>query len=78
MKREEVEALLAACERDYIGPHPDNETLAALCRRWLEVEDAQIREVEEEMHGLVIYAYPLKKGQRVRLVPEDGLGGVDG
>lgn len=72
MNREDVEALLAACERDRIGPHPSNETLAALCRRWLAVEDAQIREVEEEMHGLVIRAYPLKKGQRVRIVPEQG------
>lgn len=51
-----------------------SERLAALCRRWLEVEDARIREVEEEMHGLVIRAYPLKKGQRVRIVPERGKG----
>lgn len=48
---------------------------AELARR---VEDAQIREVEEEMHGLVIRAYPLKKGQRVRIVPEAGLGGGGG
>src|SRR5690606_23632419 len=37
---------------------------AELARR---VEDAQIGEVEEEMHGLVIRAYPLQKGQRVRI-----------
>jgi len=30
IKREEVEALLAACERDRIAPHPDNEVLAEL------------------------------------------------
>lgn len=42
MNREDVEALLAACSRDRIGPHPDNETLASLCRRWLAVEDAEI------------------------------------
>lgn len=46
MNREDVEALLAACERDRIGPHPSNETLAALCRRWLAVEDAPTADVQ--------------------------------
>jgi hypothetical protein len=51
------------------------ESAADLARRF---EDAQIREVEEEMHGLVILAHPLQKGQRVRLVPEDGQEAGDG
>lgn len=80
MKREDVEALLAACERDRIGPHPSNETLAALCRRWLAVEDAPVvtfwlgdhdgvYEVDSPEEGDSI-----KPGQRVRIVPEDGQG----
>lgn len=40
MNRKDVQALLQACERDRIGPHPDNETLAALCRAWLALDGA--------------------------------------
>lgn len=82
--RDEVQRWLSACiVAGYDMPDGDNShasfevdapTLEALCRRWLEVEDAQIREVEEEMHGLVIRAHPLQKGQRVRIVPEAGQG----
>jgi len=84
MRREDVEALRARMLRDAnnVAGHGvkladmtfsvEGDTLDALCRRWLAVEDAQIREVEEEMHGLVIRAYPLQKGQRVRIVPVDG------
>lgn len=77
MKREDVEALLAACERDRIGPHPSNETLAALCRRWLTVEDAPCA-VAGQSPGRFYYvggSAPVEHGQRVRLVPEAGLGG---
>lgn len=77
MNREDVEALLAACERDRIGPHPSNETLAALCRRWLEVEDAEVAHVEPK-NGLAVMherCVPLAlMGKRVRIVPEDGKG----
>lgn len=41
---------------------------AELCRTWLAVEAAPEGVVEEEMSGLVIYASPLPKGKRVRLV----------
>lgn len=84
MRRDDVEALRALVLREADNAagrgvrladmtfSVEGDTLVALCRRWLAVEDAQIREVEEEMHGLVIRAYPLQKGQRVRLVPEQG------
>lgn len=76
--RKEVEEMLAACERDRIGPHPSNETLAALCRRWLAVEDAEVAHVEPK-NGLAVLherCMPLAMiGQRVRLVPEAGQGG---
>lgn len=76
MNREDVEALLAACERDRIGPHPSNETLAALCRRWLAVEDAPCA-VAGQSPGRFYYvggSAPVEHGQRVRLVPEAGQG----
>lgn len=79
MNREDVEALLAACERDRIGPHPSNETLAALCRRWLAVEDAPKAVVEcNDAKGAWLIAAddaPFSRGQRVRIVPEQGGGG---
>jgi hypothetical protein len=73
--RAEVEEMLAACERDRIGPHPGNETLAALCRLALEVMDAP-EAIMDTRDALGICApteedfpalYALQ-GQRVRLV----------
>lgn len=85
MNREDVEALLAACERDRIGPHPSNETLAALCRRWLEVEDAPVGRLDivrddfDDAEVVEIVMDPNHVShlqyQRVRIVPEAGLGG---
>lgn len=75
MNREDVEALLAACERDRIGPHPSNETLAALCRRWLAVDEADSMQVLTGPRGFgEIVCMPSLIGQRVRIVPEDGQG----
>lgn len=80
MNREDVEALLAACERDRIGPHPSNETLAALCRAWLALDSAPAGRlyavadddwiVTPDEDGGVDHPYV-----RVRIVPEAGLGG---
>lgn len=81
MRREDVEALLAACERDRIGPHPSNETLAALCRRWLTVEDAPAADIRDDgknggesalLSAATRAGY--YQGQRVRIVPEQGEG----
>lgn len=70
--RAEVEEMLAACERDRIGPHPGNETLAALCRMALEVLDAPEATVEWQRDvGMVLGSCRLSSdlvGQRVRLV----------
>lgn len=75
--RQEVEALLEACERDRIGPHPDNDTLAALCRAWLAVEDAPEAEVREASFSdghrvgkLIATTDQSMIGQRVRIVKE--------
>jgi hypothetical protein len=90
MKREDVEALYARVLRDADNAagrgvkladmtfSVEGDTLDALCRAWLALDGAQIREVEEEMHGLVIRAYPLQKRQRVRIVPEAGQEVGDG
>lgn len=82
--RDQVQRWLSACvvaghdtpdgDNAHVAFEVDAPTLEALCRRWLAVDGAQIREVEEEMHGLVIRAHPLQKGQRVRIVPEQGEG----
>lgn len=63
IERAEVEAMLAVCV-----PGSGDAFLAELCRTWLAVDAAPEGVVEEEMSGLVIYASPLPKGQRVRLV----------
>ena len=79
--RKEVEEMLAACERDRIGPHPSNETLAALCRRWLAVEDAPVVCFwSGDYYGEFTTDSPeqadaIQTGQLVRLVPEAGQGG---
>ena len=80
IERKEVEALLAACERDYIGPHPDNDTLAALCRAWLALEGTPVRDVVGQQwddvfarEGNVVWCSDLHPGQRVRIVPVEGL-----
>jgi len=79
--RKEVEEMLAACERDRIGPHPSNETLAALCRRWLAVEDAEVVCFwSGDYYGEFTTDSPeqadaIQTGQRLRLVPEAGQGG---
>src|SRR5690606_11650368 len=74
--RKEVEEMLSACERDRIGPHPSNETLAALCRAWLALDGAVAGDVEcSDAKGawlVVANDAPLTKGQRVRIVPEAG------
>lgn len=80
VERQEVEALLQACKRDRIGPHPDNETLAALCRAWLAVQEAptvevtqcnQIAGASDFDHGDMAAAVAgLTPGQRVRIVKE--------
>lgn len=80
MKREDVAALLRACKRDRIGPHPDNETLAALCRAWLALDGAAVA-VAGQSPGRFYYvggSAPVEHGQRVRLVPEAGLEGGGG
>ena len=77
VERQEVEALLAACERDYIGPHPDNDTLAALCRAWLAIQDAPagifyINNVREAFEADDWQAALRLDGKRVRIVPVEG------
>ena len=53
-----------------------SERLAALCRRWLAVEDAPKAVVEcNDAKGAWLIAAddaPLSGGQRVHIVPEDG------
>jgi len=79
VERKEVEALLQACKRDRIGPHPDNETLAALCRAWLAVQDAPEVEVREASFSdgrrvgkLIATTDQSMIAQRVRIVKEVG------
>lgn len=81
MKREDVEALLAACEpyqkAGFTVPAP---TLAALCRAWLAVQDAptvaitecnQVPGEPDFDHGDMAAAVAgLTPGQRVRIVKE--------
>jgi len=59
----------------------EGDTLYALCRRWLAVEDAEVAHVEPK-NGLAVMherCVPLAlMGQRVRLVPEAGQGGEHG
>ena len=92
MKREDVEALRARVLRDADNAagrgvkladmtfSVEGDTLDALCRRWLAVEDAPCA-VAGQSPGRFYYAggaSPVEHGQRVRLVPEDGEGGSDG
>ena len=82
VERQEVEALLAACE-------PGSETfveamdklsrrkVAALCRAWLAVDGAPVRDVVGQQwddvfarEGNVVWCSDLHPGQRVRIVKE--------
>lgn len=80
MNRKDVQALLQACGRDRIGPHPDNETLAALCRAWLALDEApegrlDVGPIDDngDMVEIVIDADTIKhlNHRRVRIVPVD-------
>lgn len=78
IERGEVEDMLSACERDRIGPHPGNETLAELCRTWLAVQDAPVVQIGGA-DGLSAFlacpgkvSLPSMQGQRVRLVRDGG------
>lgn len=79
VERQEVEALLAACEmiREHeldpvnhspIVPAPE---LAALCRAWLAVQDAPVRMVGSTYNlSVSVAGTGISNGQRVRIVKE--------
>ena len=90
--RQEVEALLEivrggteqVCDRLGVAPgHTvyavEVDTLAALCRAWLAVEEAPARDVVGGQwddvfarEGNVVWCSDLHPGQRVRIVPVEG------
>lgn len=88
VERQEVEALLAEvhsmAEINQVAvgdiAHPvSGDTLAALCRAWLALEEAQVRNVVGGQwddvfarEGNVVWCSDLHPGQRVRIVKEPG------
>ena len=86
IERQEVEALLAACEpgSDAFVPAMDQMTrrkMRALCRAWLALEDAPVRNVVGQQwddvfarEGNVVWCSDLHPGQRVRIVPVEEVG----
>lgn len=73
VERQEVEEILESALRITGSPDVDNDTLAALCRAWLAVDEAPVGEVVDSSFGGVIYSVPPELGgQRVRIVPVEG------
>lgn len=90
MKREDVEALRSRVLREADNAagrgvkladmtfSVEGDYLAALCRRWLAVESAPVRNVVGQQwddvfarEGNVVWCSDLHPGQRVRIVPID-------
>lgn len=82
VERQEVEEILESALRITGSPDVDNETLAALCRAWLAVQDAPEVWVSEsavkgegwQMFGADGFGVtlPFEDTQRVRIVKEVG------
>lgn len=76
-ERKEVEALLAyvemrmASDKVELPPTVSDDTLAALCRAWLAVEDAPVVEIREASFSDG-HRIQSMIGQRVRIVQEAG------
>ena len=78
MRREDVEALLADALDGGLQKLRSHQ-VEALCRRWLAVDSAPVRNVVGQQwddvfarEGNVVWCSDLNPGQRVRLVPEVG------